>query len=97
MRVPFGLSGVDWTCVRKHSSPLYPGLDAAAFRRRTQALERFARWDAQARSTLPPATGIDSVAFLYELLPPASRRRPVETSGIGRLHRALSVLGRLAG
>jgi len=66
---------------------------AGAFERRRRALERFARWEAENPVVLSPADSFAAVAFLYSLLPPASRTRPVDTAGIATLRQLLAVLG----
>jgi hypothetical protein len=38
---------------------------------------------------LTPAAAIAAIGTLYELLPPESRRRPVDPSGVARMQAAL--------
>lgn len=65
---------------------------AEAYHRRAEALERFARWQRANRLWPSPQAALSGVGLLYDLLPAAARRRPVDTVGVRRLHRALSVL-----
>lgn len=71
---------------------LYPGLDADALRAHLAALRRFNEWEEKNPIRLEPAEAIAAVGFLYDLLPPESRERPIDPSGIMKMHRALSVL-----
>lgn len=73
---------------------IYPSLDAAAVRARAEALLRFAVWEKTRRPSLSPADALARVAFLFDLLPASSRLRPVDPSGVMRMHRRLAVLGR---
>lgn len=66
---------------------------AAVFRRRAEGLQRFAEWNARAATRLGPEAALEGVAFLYELLPPASRSRLLDASGVRALHASLAVLG----
>lgn len=59
---------------------------------RRAAWERYARWEATQKRCLSPSVAIASVGFLYQLLPPESRSRPVATRGVATLHRLLAVL-----
>lgn len=61
-------------------------------KRRAIALERFARWRAQAPNRCDPATALSGLGALYEMLPAESRSRPVDASGVRALHQRLSVL-----
>jgi hypothetical protein len=65
---------------------------AEDYHRRAEALERFARWERANPARPSPQAVLSGVGLLYELLPATARRRPVDTAGVGRLHRALSVL-----
>jgi hypothetical protein len=38
---------------------------------------------------LTPAAAVAAIGTLYELLPPESRRWPVDPSGVARMHDAL--------
>lgn len=62
--------------------------------KRRAAWERYARWAAMQKSSLSPSVAIASVGFLYQLLPPESRSRPLEYEGVAVMHRLLSVLER---
>jgi hypothetical protein len=63
-----------------------------AVRQRLAALERFERW-AKEHPTYPePAAALSGVGLLYDLLPADARSRPIDTSGVAKLHRDLSVL-----
>lgn len=70
----------------------YPGLDADALRAHLAALRRFNEWEEKNPLRMEPAEAIAAVGFLYDLLPPESRERPVDVSGIRKMHRDLSVL-----
>lgn len=61
--------------------------------RREEQLERYAAYESRFRSRLEPAQAISGIGWLYDLLPEASRRRPVDVSGIQELHRSLARLG----
>jgi hypothetical protein len=68
--------------------------DKALLIRRERALERFAAWEALHPATTTPQAALSGIGLLYELLPPEARSRPVDTSGVHRLHRCLAVLKR---
>jgi hypothetical protein len=53
------------------------------------ALARFAAWESVHPMQLTPAAAIAAIGTLYELLPPESRRRPVDPSGVARMQAAL--------
>lgn len=59
---------------------------------RQRALERFSAWEAKHPRNPTPQAALNAVGFLYDLLPAAARSRPVDTSGVQAMHRALSVL-----
>jgi len=61
---------------------------------RAEGFARFAAWEASHRPRLTPGAALAAIGSLYELLPPESRRRPLDTSGIARLHDALRRLRR---
>lgn len=71
---------------------LYPGLDALALRAHLDALRRFNEWEEKNPVRLEAAETVAAIGFLYDLLPPESRERPIDPSGIMKMHRALSVL-----
>jgi hypothetical protein len=73
---------------------IYVGLRSEAVDAREAALGRFAEWERHHPPTLSAEVALAGVALMYELLPVASRRRPIDTSGVMALHRALSVLAR---
>ena len=75
-------------------SKIYEKLDPASVRWRAEALERFARWEAQHPCTLSAAQAIAAIGSLYALLPEESRSRPVDASGILKMHHCLAVLDR---
>jgi len=67
---------------------------ARAIRARRDALARFAEWESSHPATLTPEAAVAAIGALYQLLPIASRRRPIDTSGVARLHEALRRLPR---
>jgi hypothetical protein len=71
-----------------------PGSLANLLRTRAKALARFSIWESVHPMRLTPAAAIAAIGTLYELLPPESRRRPVDPSGVTRMHGALRVLSR---
>jgi hypothetical protein len=62
---------------------------AGQLRIRAQGFTRFAAWESAHPMQLTPAAAIAAIGTLYELLPPESRRRPVDPSGVLRMHAAL--------
>ena len=64
---------------------------AARLRARREALERFATWEARQSFAIEPAVALAAATALYELLPSASRMRPVDAAGVLAMHRALAV------
>lgn len=62
---------------------------ATLLHRRAEGFARFAQWEASHPATMTPGVAVASIGALYELLPAASRRRPVDASGVSRLHEAL--------
>jgi len=71
---------------------IYGKLDAESIRRRARALGRFNEWEKAHRPDPSPAEAIAAVAFLFDLLPQESRSRPVDATGVMRMHRCLAVL-----
>jgi hypothetical protein len=67
---------------------------AELLRARIEGFERFARWEASHPARMTPAAAVASIGALYVLLPPEARRRPVDPSGVRRMHDALRVLSR---
>ncbi len=65
---------------------LYPGLTREAIRAREDALRRFARWEQVHPPSLSASDAVAGVAALYELLPPRSRRREPDPSGVRAFH-----------
>jgi hypothetical protein len=63
-------------------------------RARAEAFARFAEWEASHGVTLTPAAAVSAIGALYLLLPPASRQRPVDTTGVACMHDALRRLSR---
>lgn len=60
---------------------------------REERLERYSRLEAGLPiSPIDPARSVAGIAWLYDLLPKASRNRPVDASGVAELHRCLAVL-----
>jgi hypothetical protein len=59
---------------------------ADAIRERAAALERFADWEASHPARLSPGVALEAIGALYQLLPPAGRRRPVDPAGVMALH-----------
>ena len=81
-----------YTCMMAvRSKPASPR--ARDVHERLAALERFAHWDTAHPSYAEPAAALSGLGLLYDLLPAEARRRPVDASGVGVLHRDLSVLG----
>jgi GNAT superfamily N-acetyltransferase len=62
---------------------------ATLIRERAACFARFAAWETSHPARLTPAAAVAAIGALYQLLPAASRRRPVDTSGVARLHDAL--------
>jgi hypothetical protein len=56
------------------------------------SLRRFNAWEAEHSVPIKRDKVISMIGAIYELLPPASRRRAVNTEGLQELHRALSYL-----
>lgn len=56
---------------------------------RAEAWARFAMWESSHVTRLTPAAAIAAIGTLYCLLPPESRRRPVDPAGVARMHEAL--------
>lgn len=62
------------------------------YQQRAEALRRYDRWQERHPSVLDARVALESIGFLWELLPPGSRERPLDTSGIERMRRLLAVL-----
>ena len=67
---------------------------AKLMRARVEGFARYAEWSASHPAHLSPADAVASIGALYELLPPESRRRPVDPSGVRRMHELLGQLSR---
>ncbi len=66
--------------------------DGAALRRREEQLERYSQLEPGLPWSDNPEQAIAGIGWLYDLLPQASRARPVDPSGVQELHRCLAVL-----
>jgi hypothetical protein len=64
--------------------------DRRAAQERLEALARFDRWAADHPMQLSAAAAIAAAGRLYDLLPPASRQRAIDPSGVIALHRLLA-------
>ena len=69
---------------------LYAGLSKADVELRARALDTFARWSSKHKSECLPSVALEGVGFLWELLPAASRERPVDATGVQKMHAALA-------
>ncbi len=58
-------------------------------RERLEALRRFDAWASAHPTYLPAADAVAAAGRLYDLLPTASRLRPVDPQGVMTLHRLL--------
>jgi hypothetical protein len=81
--------GKDW-----YNAVMGPQELASAIRARADALARFAEWESSHPAILTPEAAVAAIGALYQLLPPASRQRPVDTRGVARLHDTLRHLSR---
>ncbi len=63
-----------------------------ALRAREQALRRFEAFERDFPVKRDAASALAGIAWLYDMLPPDSRKRDVDPSGIQSLHACLSVL-----
>ena len=66
----------------------------SALRARAAALTRFAEWEVSHPATLTSEAAVAAIGGLYQLLPVASRQRPIDTTGVARMHDALRHLSR---
>ena len=71
-----------------------PGSLAALLRIQAEALARFATWGVVHVMRLTSAAAVAAIGTLYQLLPPASRRRAINPAGVARMHEALRHLSR---
>ncbi len=62
---------------------------AKLYRQQAEGFARFAEWEASHRPTMAPEAAVAAMGAIYELLPAASRRRPIDTAGVRRMHEAL--------
>lgn len=69
-----------------------PDWYSAALRRREEQLERYSQLERSLPSSDDPEQAVAGIGWLYDLLPEASRARPVDPSGVEELHRCLAVL-----
>lgn len=67
---------------------------AGLLRVRAEALARFAIWESSHVMRLTPAAAVAAIGTLYQLLPPESRRRAIDTAGVARMHETLRHLSR---
>ena len=67
---------------------------ARLLRARAEGFARYAEWAASHPAHMSPADAVASIGALYELLPPESRRRLVDPSGVRRMHDLLGQLSR---
>jgi hypothetical protein len=63
-----------------------------SIQRRLRQFHEFGAWESQHRPAVSAERALEAATSLYDLLPPASRVRPVDASGVIRLHSALRVL-----
>lgn len=56
---------------------------------RVRSFESYSRWEAQQRYACPPSVALEGVGLIWELMPPESRERPVDPSGVERMHSLL--------
>ena len=64
----------------------------ADLRRRLEAFGAFERWEQTAGSRRTTADAVAAATWLYDLLPAEAKRRPVDASGVQRLHVCLRQL-----
>jgi hypothetical protein len=62
------------------------------FSDRQKALHDFNEWEKKHPLEMSPQTAVEGLDFLYQLLPEASRHRPIDPSGIMIMRRALAHL-----
>jgi hypothetical protein len=62
---------------------------AALLRMRIEGFARYAEWEAAHPARLTPSDAVASIGAIYALLPPESRRVPVDASGVRRMQDAL--------
>jgi hypothetical protein len=59
---------------------------------RLEGFRKFAVWERQHPASIPSDRAFEAATQLYDLLPQASRVRPIDASGVMRLQRLLRVL-----
>ena len=59
---------------------------------RLEGFERFSEWERSNPLSPNPQAAISGIGLLYDLLPLDARERPIDTTGVGEMHRCLSVL-----
>jgi hypothetical protein len=62
------------------------------FSDRQKALHDFNEWEKNHPLEMSPQTAVEGLDFLFQLLPEASRQRPIDPSGIMIMRRALAHL-----
>lgn len=62
------------------------------FSTRQKAFQRFHAWQEKQTLEMSIQTALEGLDFLYQLLPEASRQRPIDPSGIMIMRRALAHL-----
>jgi hypothetical protein len=65
---------------------VYFDLRKSDLERRARGLRRFADWNAEFGIDCPPGVAIEGVGLIWDLLPEESRDRPVDPSGVRRMH-----------
>jgi hypothetical protein len=65
-----------------------------AVRRRAASFDRYSRWTVTHPTLVSPSAAVESVGALLSILPQASRERPIDATGVIRLHAALKLLAR---
>ena len=63
-------------------------------RERARAFEQYAAWAADHPARVSAGAGLEAIGAIYELLPRASRSRPVDPAGVMTLHKTLGALAR---
>jgi len=68
---------------------VYSGLRRAEVDLRTRALVCFSEWETQLQNRCPASVAVEGVGFIWDMLPPESRERPVKPAGVQRMHTIL--------
>lgn len=66
--------------------------DKEQLERRAAALRRFNEWETRHPIEMTPAEALAAIGTLYELIPPESRQRALDPSGVQKMRQALSHL-----